>query len=113
MTAIDDFGAGCVGLGLLADFQPDLLKIDIALVRGTDTDPVRVSIVRGIVQSADALGCTLLAEGVETAAEYRALRALGVPLYQGYQFGRPALEALPRVTPVMWASFDEPSCSEP
>ena len=106
LTAIDDFGAGYAGLSLLADFQPDLLKLDIALVRGIDRDAARSAIVRGMVQIADALGCTLLAEGVETVEEYRHLRALGVPLYQGYLFGRPLLEALGTLTPADWDALD-------
>nr|WP_243713562.1 EAL domain-containing protein [Luteimonas terrae] len=106
LTAIDDFGAGYAGLSLLADFQPDLLKLDIALVRGIDRDAARSAIVRGMVQIADALGCTLLAEGVETVEEYRHLRALGVPLYQGYLFGRPLLETLGTLTPADWDALD-------
>ncbi|MCD9095665.1 EAL domain-containing protein [Luteimonas fraxinea] len=108
LTAIDDFGAGYAGLKLLADFQPDLLKLDIALIRGIDTDPVRTAIVRGVVQIADAIGCTLLAEGVETEAEYRRLRALGVPLFQGYLFGRPQLERLDTVPDPLWDQLERP-----
>ena len=106
LTAIDDFGAGYAGLGLLADFQPDLLKLDIALVRGVDRDAPRSAIVRGMVQIARALGCTLLAEGVETVEEYRHLRALGVPLYQGYLFGRPLLESLGTMSSAAWDVLD-------
>ncbi|MFL6586385.1 MAG: EAL domain-containing protein [Luteimonas sp.] len=108
LTAIDDFGAGYAGLNLLADFQPDVLKLDLALIRGIDTDPVRTSIVRGIVQIADAIGCTLLAEGVETDGEYRQLRALGVPLFQGFLFGRPELETLGTVPDALWERLDAP-----
>lgn len=108
MTAIDDFGTGYAGLTLLADFQPDLLKLDIALVRGIDADPVRTAIVRGIVQMAASIGCTVLAEGVETDAEYRQLRALGVPLFQGYLFGKPSLEALDDVPGALWDRLERP-----
>ncbi len=51
MTAIDDFGAGHSGLNLLADFQPDLIKLDMALIRDVDRDRVRQVIVRGLSQS--------------------------------------------------------------
>ncbi len=98
-TAIDDFGAGYAGLGLLADFQPDMLKIDMALVRGICTDPVRQAIVRSIVSMGESLGIAVIAEGVETEDELRPLRAMGVHLFQGYLFARPAVEALP---PVQW-----------
>lgn len=106
MTAIDDFGAGYAGLTLLANFQPDLLKLDIALVRGIDADPVRTAITRGIMQIATSIGSTVLAEGVETEAEYRQLRALGVPLFQGYLFGRPSLETLEEVPDALWQQLD-------
>ena len=108
MTAIDDFGAGYSGLTLLADFQPDLIKLDIALVRGIDTDPVRAAIVSGIVAIAANIGSTVLAEGVETGTEYRQLRALGVPLFQGYLFGRPSLEALEEVPDALWQRLESP-----
>ncbi|MDA8457370.1 EAL domain-containing protein [Acidovorax sp. GBBC 3334] len=98
-TAIDDFGAGYAGLGLLADFQPDLLKVDMALVRGIGADPVRQAIVRSVVSLGDALGIAVIAEGVETEDELQPLRAMGVHLFQGYLFARPAVEALP---PVQW-----------
>ncbi|MDX5445977.1 MAG: EAL domain-containing protein [Zoogloeaceae bacterium] len=97
-TAIDDFGAGYAGLGLLAEFQPDLVKLDMALIRGIDSDRVRVAIARGILQTARDLGISVIAEGVETASEYATLRDLGVELFQGYYFARPAFEALAEIS---------------
>jgi EAL domain-containing protein (putative c-di-GMP-specific phosphodiesterase class I) len=94
-TAIDDFGAGYSGLTLLARFQPDIIKLDMELVRGVDTDRVRRAIVASIQRMCEDLGITLVAEGIETAFEYRTLRDLGVDLLQGYLFARPAVEALP------------------
>ncbi len=99
LSAIDDFGAGYAGLNLLADFQPDLLKIDMALVRGVDRHPVRQAIVRSIVGLCHDLGVQALAEGVETDDELHTLRGLGIDLFQGYLLARPALQALP---PVRW-----------
>ncbi len=98
-TAIDDFGAGHAGLGLLVDFQPDLLKIDMLLVRGIDTSPARRVVVDGILGIARELGITVLAEGVETEAEFLVLQAAGVRLFQGYWFAKPAFEKLPRIRP--------------
>ncbi|CBA16990.1 EAL domain-containing protein [Xanthomonas albilineans] len=106
LTAIDDFGAGHSGLNLLADFQPHLIKLDIGLIHGIDTSATRRHIVGGIVQMAAALGCTVLAEGVETPAEYHALRTLGIDLYQGYLFAKPALEALPRIPTALWKRLE-------
>ena len=69
MTAIDDFGAGFAGLKLLANFQPDLVKIDMELVRDIDTSPARQAIVAGIMGICRQLDITVLAEGIETEAE--------------------------------------------
>ncbi|WP_364401705.1 EAL domain-containing protein [Pseudarthrobacter sp. LMD1-1-1.1] len=96
-TAIDDFGAGHAGLGLLVDFQPDLLKIDMKLIRGIDTSPARQAVVAGIGGIAKELGITVLAEGVETEEEFRVLKAGGVRLFQGYWFAKPEFEALPGI----------------
>ncbi len=92
LTALDDFGAGYAGLGLLARFQPDLIKIDMELIRGVDASHARQSIVAGIVGIARQLGVTVLAEGVETEAELTALRAAGIQLFQGFYFAKPRLE---------------------
>ena len=91
-TALDDFGAGFAGLSLLARFQTDLIKLDMELLRGIDTSPVKQSIVRGIVGIARELNITLLAEGVETEAELVVLRLLGINLFQGYYFAKPQVE---------------------
>ncbi|ODA67313.1 Blue light- and temperature-regulated antirepressor YcgF [Methyloligella halotolerans] len=97
LTAIDDFGAGYAGLNLLAQMQPDLLKIDMALLRDIHTSPAKQVIVAGIVSMARALDITVLAEGVESENELAVLRAAGISLFQGYFFAKPALMALPPV----------------
>ena len=96
-TAIDDFGAGYSGLNLLAEFQPDIIKLDMALLRGIDSDPVRQAIVRGILGVCQALNIEVIAEGVETVAELTFLRGIGVYLFQGYLLARPAYEQIPDV----------------
>jgi len=96
-TAIDDFGAGYAGLNLLAEFQPDIIKLDMALVRGIDANRARQAIVAGIIGICRLLHITVIAEGIETSAELKTLRELGVFLVQGYLFARPAFEALPPV----------------
>jgi EAL domain-containing protein (putative c-di-GMP-specific phosphodiesterase class I) len=95
-TAIDDFGAGYSGLTLLARFQPDIVKLDMELVRGIDSDRVRRAIVASIRRMCDELGIVLIAEGIETMGEYAVLRDLGVSLLQGFLFARPATDALPQ-----------------
>ncbi len=93
--AIDDFGAGYSGLGLLAEFQPDMLKLDMCLVRNIHSHGPRQSIVRAIHQVCLDLGIDLVAEGVETVEEFRWLAGLGVNLFQGYLFARPLFEGTP------------------
>jgi EAL domain-containing protein (putative c-di-GMP-specific phosphodiesterase class I) len=94
-TALDDFGAGHAGLGLLARFQPDIIKLDMELVRGIDSSLPRRVIVDGVARMAGTLGIRLVAEGIETESELAALRALGIRYVQGYLIARPAFEALP------------------
>jgi EAL domain-containing protein (putative c-di-GMP-specific phosphodiesterase class I) len=94
-SAIDDFGAGFAGIELLAMFQPDVVKIDMHLVRDIHTDRVRRTIVRGLVGICSELGIRVVAEGVETRDELQVLRGFGVELFQGYLFARPQVEALP------------------
>ncbi|MHA7208168.1 EAL domain-containing protein [Arthrobacter sp. MDT1-65] len=96
-TAIDDFGAGHAGLGLLVEFQPDLIKIDMKLVRGVESSPARQAVVAGIVGIAEDLGITVLAEGIETEAEFLFLKTRGIRLFQGYWFAKPAFEKLPQI----------------
>jgi EAL domain-containing protein (putative c-di-GMP-specific phosphodiesterase class I) len=96
-TAIDDFGAGYAGLNLLAEFQPDIIKLDMALVRDIDTHTVRQAIVQGILGVCRALDIEVIAEGIESVGELRYLHGLGINLFQGYLFARPAFEALPAV----------------
>lgn len=94
-TAIDDFGAGYAGLNLLTRFQPDIVKIDMELVRDIDRDSAKRTILRGTLRILSELGITAICEGVETAAEYAVLRDMGVELQQGFFFSRPTLGALP------------------
>lgn len=94
MTAIDDFGAGYSGLALLAQFQPDIVKLDMDMIRDIDSNPVKRKIVKGTLALLNDLGVVPLCEGVETAAELTVLEDLGVPLIQGYVFAKPAFEAL-------------------
>jgi len=91
-TAIDDFGAGFSGLGLLARFQTDIVKIDMELVRNIDKSPSRRAIVQGIMTMGKLMKFKVLAEGVETEAETHTLLELGIDLFQGYFFAKPAVE---------------------
>ena len=92
--SVDDAGAGFASLHHVVELAPRFLKLDISLVRGVDRDATRQAMIAGLTQFAGRVGCQVIAEGVEEQAELLMLRELGVPLGQGYLFGRP--EAVPR-----------------
>lgn len=94
-TAIDDFGAGHAGLGLLAKFQPEIIKLDMDLIRGINASLPRRMIVNGVTRMAEAMGILVIAEGIETVGEFEALRAIGIRYMQGYLLARPAIRSLP------------------
>ncbi|MDP2356880.1 MAG: EAL domain-containing protein [Beijerinckiaceae bacterium] len=97
-TAIDDFGSGFAGLGLLSKFQPDIVKIDMQLIRGIDTDQTKRTIIKHTISMMHDLDIQVICEGVETVSEHDALRDLGVTLMQGYLFAKPVIEELPSVS---------------
>ena len=88
--AVDDTGAGYAGLQRLLGLAPDIVKLDMALIRGIDHDPARRALATALVAFTSEIGAELIAEGVETDAELSTLRALGVPWVQGFGLGRPA-----------------------
>ncbi len=96
-TAIDDFGAGYSGLKLLVQYQPNFIKLDRELISNINNNPVKQSVFRGIQQICKPLSIEIIAEGVETAAEYHWLEEAGTNIFQGFYFARPAFEALPDV----------------
>ncbi|MGY6553890.1 MAG: EAL domain-containing protein [Wenzhouxiangella sp.] len=102
-TAIDDFGAGYSGLNLLADFVPDVVKLDMALIRNIDHSRTRLAIVKHMLALCHELEVKVIAEGVESRQERDALMDLGIFLFQGFLFARPAFEAMPEVDPAGFA----------
>jgi len=97
-TAIDDFGAGYSGLNLLADYEPDTIKLDRELIIDIHQHPRKQAIIRGIIMVCEELNLELLAEGVELQEEYEWLRDQGIDLFQGFYFARPGFETLPEVS---------------
>lgn len=98
--AVDDLGEGYAGLSSFARLAPDVVKIDMSLVRNIDREKTQqriVSAFRGICRE---LGMELVAEGVETNAELVMLRQLGCDLFQGYLIGRPQPIAASPAVPV-------------
>ena len=88
--AVDDAGAGYSSLRHVLAVQPDLIKIDMALTRGADSDLVRRTLLSALAGFAQRTGCRLVAEGVETPGELRAVAACGIDLVQGYVLARPS-----------------------
>ncbi|QIR13934.1 EAL domain-containing protein [Shewanella aestuarii] len=96
-TATDDFGSGHSGLNLLADFQTDIIKLDMELIRNINQNKARQTIVHHCLNMFADLGVTALAEGIETIEEYIWLKEAGIELMQGYLFAKPSFESLPAV----------------
>jgi EAL domain-containing protein (putative c-di-GMP-specific phosphodiesterase class I)/signal transduction histidine kinase len=87
--AVDDLGAGYAGLASFALLEPEIVKLDMTLVRDIDSNPVKQKLVGSMTQLSRDLGLEIVAEGVETAAERDVLQSLGCDLFQGYLFARP------------------------
>lgn len=91
--ALDDIGSGFSGLNLLKEVRPDVIKVDMDLVRDVDRDPFRQSILTHLAGIARDTGSMILAEGIETAEEHAWLLDAGIDLFQGYALGRPEIPA--------------------
>lgn len=87
--ALDDFGTGYSSLSLLQDLPVDVLKVDRSFVQSIGLDGARAAFVRAIVELAQALDLTVVAEGIEEASQVAALRRLGCRVGQGFYFARP------------------------
>jgi EAL domain-containing protein (putative c-di-GMP-specific phosphodiesterase class I) len=103
VTAIDDFGAGSSGLTLFASVLPDIVKLDARLISGVHKSRVQKVIVGNMVDMCEKLGVKIIAEGVEEEAELNALTELGVHLFQGYFFARPAFDTVTPDADIRWA----------
>lgn len=89
--AIDDLGAGSSGLRTWSELKPDYVKIDRYFVSGIDADSTKLGFVRSLLDMGRAMGCRVIAEGVETERECRELVDLGLDRLQGNLFGRPGV----------------------
>ncbi len=87
--AIDDAGAGYSGLQHIIRLSPDILKLDMSLTSGIDSDPAKRSLAAALVHFAAESACIIVAEGIETAEEEATLASLGVHRGQGWLLGRP------------------------
>ncbi len=89
--AIDDFGDGYAGLSLLAQFQPDIIKIDGSLIRSISSSGPKQAIVSAIFYCAESMAISVVAEGVEDEEDFQFLKSLGITQFQGHLFSKPEI----------------------
>lgn len=95
--AVDDAGSGYAGLGSIANLEPDFIKLDISLINAIDTNFIKQNLVETMVRFANDHGAMVIAEGVERAEEFKAVKDLGVHLVQGFFLHRPLRLPLPSI----------------
>jgi EAL domain-containing protein (putative c-di-GMP-specific phosphodiesterase class I) len=88
-VAVDDLGAGYAGLSSFALLEPEIVKLDVSLLRDIDQSPVKQKLVASMTALCKDMGFMVVAEGVETPAERDCVVSLGCDLLQGYLFARP------------------------
>jgi len=117
--AVDDAGTGYSGLSTVAALKPDFIKVDMSLVRDVDKDPVRRALMETMVTLAGRIGSEIIAEGIETKGEARALTEIGVHYGQGYYLSRPHFPKpethldMKELVPLKPDTFGRLSCSIP
>jgi EAL domain-containing protein (putative c-di-GMP-specific phosphodiesterase class I) len=99
--AVDDLGAGYAALGALATLEPDIVKLDMSLIRDIDRHKAKRRVVGAIATLVHELGGRTVAEGVETKAQADDLYALGYLRAQGFHFGRPVPAVTEPVAPAV------------
>lgn len=97
--AIDNVGAGEIDLWSILRLKPEMIKIDMSLVRGIDSIPTNRALIRGLAAMANDLGIMVVAEGIENAEERDLLIAAGIEFGQGYLLGKPEHLLAPAPTP--------------
>jgi EAL domain-containing protein (putative c-di-GMP-specific phosphodiesterase class I)/DNA-binding NarL/FixJ family response regulator len=100
LLAVDDAGAGFASLRHILRLAPDVVKLDMAVTRGIETDPGQRALARALISFAAEMDAMVVAEGIETESELAAMRDLGARFAQGYLLGRPAPLPAPVATPL-------------
>ena len=96
--AVDDLGRAMPGSTRFAALEPDIVKLDMSLVRNSDSEPVKRKLIGSMAALCRDLGMLVVAEGIETEAERDVVVDLGCDFLQGYLIGRPG--ALPALEPI-------------
>jgi len=87
--AIDDLGAGYAGLSSFAALEPEIVKLDMSLVRNAHQSPVRRRLIESMTALCAEMKIKVVAEGIESDAERECVRQAGCELLQGYLFAKP------------------------
>lgn len=106
--AIDDLGEGFSGLRLWSELRPAFVKVDRHFVEGVNRDPVKHKFLESIQRIAEQARSTVIAEGIETEAELRTVREIGIGLGQGYVIARPSATPAPSLAPALSEIFRKP-----
>jgi EAL domain-containing protein (putative c-di-GMP-specific phosphodiesterase class I)/GGDEF domain-containing protein len=101
-VAIDDLGEGFASLRLWSELRPEYVKVDKHFVQGVHRDPLKLQIVRAIEQIAHVSGSSVVAEGIEDAADFQTVRDLGIRHGQGYFIGRPSAAPDDQAAAAVW-----------
>jgi EAL domain-containing protein (putative c-di-GMP-specific phosphodiesterase class I) len=101
-TAFDNFGSGYAGLNFIANFQPDIIKIDMSLIRGIEKSQPRQAIIKAVVRICEELDITVIAEGIETIIERATLADHGIYLFQGNLFCKPSFKPQGHINQDAW-----------
>lgn len=107
--AIDDLGAGYSGLRLWSELLPEYVKIDMHFIQGLHNDPIKLNFVRSIQKIASSLNCSVIAEGIETEDEFKAVEQLGITHAQGYYFARPTAIPLEKIDKSLFIARNRPN----
>jgi EAL domain-containing protein (putative c-di-GMP-specific phosphodiesterase class I) len=89
--AVDDLGAGYAGLTSFTLLEPDVVKLDMALVRDVHREPKKLTLVKTMIMMCKELGIAVTSEGIEVAEERDELARAGCDLMQGYLFAKPGV----------------------
>lgn len=95
LIALDDYGTGYSNEGALLNLAPDLVKLDMEIVRHIHEDENRQTIAKNLIEYCHNRGILVIAEGIETLEELEILMKMQTDLFQGYYLGRPELEIRP------------------
>ncbi len=104
--ALDDLGAGYSGLRLWSELLPEYVKIDKHFIHALHDDPIKLNFVRSIQSMASSLNCNVIAEGIETEEEFKAIEKLGISHAQGYYFSRPTIIPVEKIDSLLFTTPD-------